>query len=589
MIKKDPNDIIIVNFTTWPLRDMYVPKMLSIFCNQTLKYDKIILWLSKEEYPDVKKLPPYILKCVENKLISEIRMVKGNTGPHKRWEVFKYYNYAYNIFIDDDVIYPNTFVEELYKTSKKYKTPTCYFARTVDFIGTNRKEITFKNLSIKNELFSGLSCFPPFTFPIESFKYYKLRDTYVFKCDDSWINAWLKKKNIKIYAIHHFEGTLNSIDNTQNVSIWKTYNMLKNENKVTYRIVNIYNAAKILKCDKEYKTIWPKIDLDDGADLSGISICMTAYNSKDYIKEALDSIISQSWFKYHNSWEIIIGIDHDEELLKYMYSITKYYKNLRVVYMDSNEGTYITSNTIFKLAKYENILRFDSDDIMDEHMISTIMPYMKTYDMCRYKFKYMRDGYVPTWNAFGSICIKKSVFNRFGGYRNWRVSADKELYERISKFIDVKCLDVPLYLYRTTTNNLTHSSTTGLNSSYRKKLHDFIANNTYENDFDAIIHCQVNTYKILKSPLNYDKSKYQRTCSPRSVEEYSFDPKKFNIYNAKHNEIKHIKTAVLSKPATTQENTNRSFYNPYSRSVKTINTSALKNNRRYESSIKLLN
>ena len=54
-------------------------------------------------------------------------------------------------------------------------------------------------------------------------------------------------------------------------------------------------------------------------------------------------------------------------------------------------------------------------------------------------------------------------------------------------------------------------------------------------------------------------------------------------------EIKHIKTTVLSKPATTPENTNRSFYNPYSRSVKTIDTTALKNNRRYESSIKLLN
>ena len=213
---------------------------------------------------------------------------------------------------------------------------------------------------------------------------------------------------------------------------------------------------------------------------------------------------------------------------------------------------------------------------------------MKTYDICRYKFKYMRDGYVPTWNAIGSICMKKTVFKKFGGYRSWKVAADKEFIERVSKFVNVKCLETPLYLYRTTLNNLTHSSNTGLNSSYRKKLHDFIKNHIYENESEAIINCKCNTYKILKTSINFDKSKYQRECQPRSVDEYAFYNKKSNTYNTQK-EIKSIKTTVLSTPSKSHENKNRSFYNPYSRSLKTIDTSAIKSQRHYESSIKLLN
>ena len=41
----------------------------------------------------------------------------------------------------------------------------------------------------------------------------------------------------------------------------------------------------------------------------GVSICISAWKAQEYIEECLDSIYSQSWFKNHNEWEVLIGID----------------------------------------------------------------------------------------------------------------------------------------------------------------------------------------------------------------------------------------------------------------------------------------
>ena len=40
----------------------------------------------------------------------------------------------------------------------------------------------------------------------------------------------------------------------------------------------------------------------------GISICITAYKADKFIKECLDSVMNQTWFKTHDNWEIIVDI-----------------------------------------------------------------------------------------------------------------------------------------------------------------------------------------------------------------------------------------------------------------------------------------
>lgn len=592
---KDTNDIIIANLTTWPKRVKVLIEMLKTFNkNQTLHPDKIILWLSKEEFS--KETIPYeILKLIEDKILTEIQLVEGNTYAHKKWETFKLNNNAYNVMIDDDLVYPPTFIEELYIASKKYNSPITYYGRNTNYKDNLRiYDNHFEELSYRNGLFSGLTIFPPKSFPLKSFKYSELRDEFCYRCDDSWINAWMLKDNKKIRVLHPWPSkNLNEIKGAYENSTWVLHNGVKNKNHTMLKVVNMANCAKILNLESKYKKIWPEFDIDGCADLQSISICITAFKNPELIKETLDSVIQQTWFKTHNAWEILLGIDADKTTLEYVKKIMCNYKHLKVFMLKRNVGTYAVTNLLMSLAKYDYLLRFDSDDIMYSYCIGEIMDKFKdkSIDIVRFKFDnigniahvYRNGNY-----AIGQIAMKKEVFNKFKGYRSWRCSADADFIKRTKKFVKSAEIYKSLFAMRYVKNSLTNDPKTSLNSDYRKKYFNFINSHEYDKLNYAILK-QIVIPKFIRvevySPF-INRNEYITTL-------HSYDPEiskyKYVRPISTPKEIKHIKTTVLSKPATTQENTNRSFYNPYSRSVKTINTSALKNNRRYESFIKLLN
>jgi len=118
------------------------------------------------------------------------------------------------------------------------------------------------------------------------------------------------------------------------------------------------NSADVAKVDKVYP--------------SGISVCISAWKTAEYIEECLDSVAAQTWFKDHDNYEILLGIDGCEETLAKVKEIMHKYKNLKVMMMDKNVGTYVTCNTIMKEARYEWLLRFDSDDTMPNDMVAKI-------------------------------------------------------------------------------------------------------------------------------------------------------------------------------------------------------------------------
>ena len=110
---------------------------------------------------------------------------------------------------------------------------------------------------------------------------------------------------------------------------------------------------------------------------NGVSIIITAYKMKNYIKETLDSISNQTYFINHSNYEILIGVDGCEETLNYLYTIMDNYSNLRIFMMEKNYGTFITTNTMMSIAKYDNLIRFDSDDIMLPNLIEITMKEME--------------------------------------------------------------------------------------------------------------------------------------------------------------------------------------------------------------------
>jgi len=233
----------------------------------------------------------------------------------------------------------------------------------------------------------------------------------------------------------------------------------------------------------------------------GISVCITAYKSQDFIEECLDSVAEQTWFKTHNNWEVIVGIDGCERTLLKMKEIMHKYKNLRVLMMDSNKGTYVTSNTIIKEAKYDWILRFDSDDKMRPYTISSIMENATQYNFIRFGFENFGNCKIekPYGMSYGVVLFEKSVFCELGGYRDWRCGGDADFMRRI-RYTDCKLYEDQRILFdrRIHENSLTQDKKTNFDSELRKNTVKMVKKTDYSVYANRISDFVVNDFTEIK-------------------------------------------------------------------------------------------
>lgn len=102
--------------------------------------------------------------------------------------------------------------------------------------------------------------------------------------------------------------------------------------------------------------------------IAKVSVIIPIYNTEDYLKECLDSVISQSLTEI----EIICVNDGSTDNTA---SILKAYekKDHRIsVYTQENQGVSVARNNGMKLATGEYLYFFDSDDILEENVLELI-------------------------------------------------------------------------------------------------------------------------------------------------------------------------------------------------------------------------
>ena len=214
---------------------------------------------------------------------------------------------------------------------------------------------------------------------------------------------------------------------------------------------------------------------------NGISIIITAYKAQDYIEETLDSLQAQTWLQSHDNYEILLGTDHCEDTLKKVRNIVNKYQNITVIYMKENYGTYITSNTLISLAKYNWILRFDADDIMKPNMIESIFDFLEVKpntDILRFYYKSFSDNIKDLSKratiAHGIICAAKSMFKKYGCYMPWICGADTELLTRLKNEVKIEEIIKVTFLRRKHEESLTQSPETNSHSKIRAKYREYI-------------------------------------------------------------------------------------------------------------------
>lgn len=112
-------DELIVTFTSFPARIDRVWLVVESIFRQTHKPDRLILWLSREQFASLEVLPENLLRQQERGL--EIRLVDGDIRSYKKYyyTLIEYPDSDW-IIIDDDVFYPSDLVSNLVANSKNY-------------------------------------------------------------------------------------------------------------------------------------------------------------------------------------------------------------------------------------------------------------------------------------------------------------------------------------------------------------------------------------------------------------------------------------------------------------------------------------
>ena len=201
-----------------------------------------------------------------------------------------------------------------------------------------------------------------------------------------------------------------------------------------------------------------------------VSIIIPAYKASKYIDECIDSLNVVDV-------EVLIGVDGCEET----YNHIKHLDN--VFYFPKNVGPYVIKNTLVDIAKNENIIFFDSDDVMITEAIENILDALYRSDYVKLNYMNFQDriknGHVMNDAV---VAIKKSVFDSLNGFYPWRCGADTEFAYRL-QYNNLKegKVDVLCYYRRLHGENLTMKAETGHGSPIRSEYVNIINRNIKAN------------------------------------------------------------------------------------------------------------
>lgn len=205
-----------------------------------------------------------------------------------------------------------------------------------------------------------------------------------------------------------------------------------------------------------------------------VSILMPSYNYENYIKEAINSVLNQTF----QEWELIIIDDGSKDN---SVKIIKSFKDPRIILRkQKNQGVTVTLNRALSLAKGDYICFLDSDDKYHRNKLEEQVKLInKGFDIVTTKVQAIDnesnsldvEHFKDTWNNFNPkeifgeskvqyfleknyLCksatmLRKNLFERFGHFRTDLITAyDLELWLRMipeSKL--ARCEDV-LTFYR---------------------------------------------------------------------------------------------------------------------------------------------
>ena len=240
---------LIISFTSFPARINDVWMVIESLKRQTVLPEKIILWLSKDQFPNVNDIPDSLKQREDN--LFEIRLVDGDIRSHKKY-FYAMTEFPDKTFItcDDDVFYPPNMVKNLITAARMY--PGCIIANvssemTYDENGVLLPYVEWKNnfkpYASRNRVQIGIG---GVLYPPNCLSEMVLRKDLFTKlspmADDLWLSLMARlthtpvvqsSKNILNLPIEDGSPSLSSVNNGEknmnDVQICNMRNWLKDE------------------------------------------------------------------------------------------------------------------------------------------------------------------------------------------------------------------------------------------------------------------------------------------------------------------------------------------------------------------------
>ncbi|HEY0743696.1 MAG TPA: glycosyltransferase [Chryseosolibacter sp.] len=254
-----------------------------------------------------------------------------------------------------------------------------------------------------------------------------------------------------------------------------------------------------------------------------VSVLMPVYNAERFLREAIDSILIQTF----EDFEFIIiddgSTDSSVDIVQsYVDPRIRFFKN------EVNLGISETLNRGIRLASCELIARMDADDVSYPHRLQKQVDYMQAHPNCallstwarvithdkrfvrleRYRSKfYYYNLTFECWMYHPTIMFRKQPVEAVGMY-SMRYSEDYDLFWKVSTAFEIGNLAEALVDYRL--------SPTSLNTVLKKEEYD-IANE--HNVLRNIRYYMGSDFKISKPVLECLRHNFEPIVALQSVDE----------------------------------------------------------------------
>ena len=243
---------VLISLTSYPARIASVHLTIKSLLNQKYPHFKIVLWLSKSQFPELDKELPVDLKSLVSEKF-EIKWVDKDLKSHK-----KYYYAAKEfaslpiVIVDDDAIYDETMISKLVDGHLRH--PDCICSNRVNLMQFNRKKEfrTYRSWPMNNKSIIdtpstllmptgvGGVLYPPHSIPD-----FALDDKVIMKecinADDIWLKL---TTTINGYNTVLVENPVlpQIIEGTQESALWKNNVYSDGNDLALQNILNVLEA-----------------------------------------------------------------------------------------------------------------------------------------------------------------------------------------------------------------------------------------------------------------------------------------------------------------------------------------------------------